>query len=405
MALLALLCVSQACSSRDPSNPFDPNNPATEGTPDLLRAFASDSQVELRWNPDGLRDAVAVRLVRGRGIDPMDIEVLVERQGAGDGSFLDDPVPNDSTYTYGLQVLAPGEEWIDTEPDLATPGPSEPWIGDATGGGLLRLTPDGRDLRFRAGTARDLLDLQIDPNGDVWAADYGNGQVVRFSREGEIRSVWDYSGCNTIAIDPLSAEIWVGSFDRQEVIRFDRAGVPQFQFESAGLVEDLSPGFFPEGGIWLAARFSGVTRIVRDQVTSQWQEFQWPVAISPDPAGRVWVIDRQRRSAAQISADGSVMWSDAEMNDPKDGCLDGEGGFWVADPGRGGLIHLDDQGHESEFLPVGAIDAVTLDPLRDRLWLVFRDQSQIHLVDRSGVELARATVGGRPVKVEGYWRE
>ena len=404
-AIAILLLIGGGCSSRDPSNPFDPDNPETDGTPDLLRAFALDNQVELRWDPGRLEDAEAVRLTRGSGGAPDEMEVLVEQTGAGAGVFLDQPVPNDSTYSYSLQVLAPGQEWIETEPDLATPGASEPWIGDATGGGLLRLTPDGRDLRFRVETGRDLLDLQIDSNGEVWAADYANGQILRFSRDGEIRTAWDYSGSNTIAIDPLSAEIWIGSFDQQQVVRFDRAGTTRFRFENAGLVEDLSPGFFPEGGIWLAARFSGVTRIVRDQVETRWQEFEWPVAISPDPEGWVWVIDRQRRSAARILADDRVVWSDAVMNDPKDGCLDGEGGFWIADSCRGGLIHLDPEGHESEFLAVGAVDSVTLDPRRGLLWLVYREQSRIAVIDRTGRELARADVTGRPVKVEGFWRE
>lgn len=405
LALFVLICASQGCSSRDPSNPFDPDNPETEGTPDVLRALALDGQVELRWNPDALEDALAVRLLRGVGPDTVEMELLVEQGGRGNGHFVDDPVPNDSTYSYHLQVLAPGQQWIETEPDFATPGASEPWIGDATGAGLARLTPDGRDLRFRVAPSRDLLDLQIDPSGEVWAADYGNGQVLRFSREGEIRTVWDYSGCNTLAIDPLSAEIWIGSFDQQEVVRMDRIGNPRFRYENAGLVEDLSPGFFPEGGIWLAARFSGVSRIVRDQVVSQWPEFQWPVAISPDPAGGVWVIDRQARSAAQILSDGSVVWSDAVMNDPKDGCLDGEGGFWIADRGRGGLIHLDGEGHESAFLPVGAVDAVTLDPFRGWLWLVFRDESLVQVVDDSGSVLGSVDVAGTPVKVEGFWRD
>src|SRR5690606_10348186 len=196
-----------------------------------------------------------------------------------------------------------------------------------------------------------------------------------------------------------------GSFDRQELVRVDRAGTVRFRYENAGLVEDVSPGFFPEGGIWMAARFSGVTRIVRDQVATRWQEFQWPVAVSPDPEGWVWVIDRQRRSAAQILPDDRVVWSSAVMNDPKDGCLDGQGGFWVADPGRGGLIHLDPEGRESEFLEAGAVDAVTLDPHRGLLWLVYRDQSRIAVVDRTGKTLGQVNVTGRPVKVEGFWRD
>jgi hypothetical protein len=405
-ALLLPAVSSSGCSTRDPSNPFDPNNPDTQGSPALLRAFAEDGQVELRWSLEEVEDVLGVRVLRGLVAKPVreELNVLFEQVGAGEGRFVDRELANDSTYSYHLEVRTPAQEWIATEPDLATPGPSEPWVGDATGGGLVRITPDGRDPLFRVEASRDLLDLQIDPNGEVWGADYGSGQVVHFSREGEVRSAWEFSGCNTVAIDPLSAEIWIGSFDQQEVIRVDRSANVRFRFESAGLVEDISPGLFPEGGIWIASRFSGVTRLVRDQLAAQWPEFEWPVAITPDHAGWAWVIDRQRPGAAQILGDGRVVWSDAAMIDPKDGDLDGGGGFWIADPGRGGVIHVDGEGHEISFLAVGAVDAVTLDPHRQWLWLVFREQSLIRVVDLEGNELARAGVGGRPVKVEGYWR-
>ncbi|MCA9726321.1 MAG: hypothetical protein KC729_01465 [Candidatus Eisenbacteria bacterium] len=394
------------CESRDPKNPFDPHNPDTGGMPALLHALAEDGAVELRWDFGDLDDPVAVRVLRGDASeDPGLLTPQIEESGRGSGVYLDTAVQNDSTYQYRLEVLTPEDEWIPTQADLATPGPSEAWLGDATGGGLMRLTPDGRDLRFRVETSRDLLDLQIGPGGEVWGADYGHGEVVQFARDGSVLEAWAFDGANTIAVDPLSADIWIGSFDQQQVIRINRSGGIQYRLENIGLVEDLAPGTFPDGGIWFASRFAGVSRIIHDQVTRQWTEFEWPVSLSPTAQGWIWVIDRARPGVGQILADGRVIWSDAEMVDPKDGDLDGTGGFWVADPGRGGLIHLNGGGHEIGFLDVGAVDAVTRDPVRGELWLVFREDSLVRVVDPSGNELSSVGVGGRPVKVEGYWRQ
>lgn len=402
-AVFFLACIgASGCEEREPANPFDPRNPDTDGTPPLLDASADNGAVALSWDLGVLEDPVAVRLVRS--FSDENFQVLFEQPGSGLGEFRDAPLENEVPLSYRLEVKAPGGEWLATAPELATPGSAEPWVGDASGGGLVRITPDGRDVVTRTDTFRDLLDLQFDGDGTVWAADFRNGEVVHYGRDAAPISVWAYSGSNTLAVDPLSAHVWIGSFTQQAVVRVDRTGRHQHTIGRAGLVEDISPGVFPEGGIWIASRFTGVSRVVRDQVVTTWTEFEWPIAIAHDPRGWVWVIDRGNRTVSQILVDsGRVERAEATFVDPRDGSLDGTGGFWVADPGRGGLVLVNGTGQEQTFLAVGSFDSVSVDPVRNQLWAVDRDAGRIVVFDSTGDELARVTVGGSPVKVEGRW--
>lgn len=397
-----IILLASGCVEREAANPFDPENPDTNGTPPLLEATADNGAVALTWDLGALDDAAAVRLVR---TVPGELaNVLFEDPGQGAGAYRDTAVENEVELAYRLEVRTPRGEWLATASELATPGSAEPWVGDASGGGLVRLSPDGRDRIAQVDGFRDLLDLQIDADTTLWAADFRNGEVIHYGKDADPISVWTYSGSNTLALDPLSGHIWIGSFTQQQVVRVDRFGGHQHTIEGAGLVEDVSPGVFPEGGIWVASRFSGVMRIVLDQVTTTWTEFEWPVALAHDPRGWVWVIDRGNNQVSQILvADGRVIPSTATFVDPRDGSLDGVGGFWVADPGRSGLVHVDGAGREQGFLAVGAFDAVTVDPFRQHLWAVDRQAGRIVVFDTAGLELARVSIGGSPVKVEGSW--
>lgn len=400
---IAFTVLLSACQERDHDNPFDPENPDTAGQPELIDALAGNQEAELVWDLSGIRDPRQLRIVRSGAGD--EDQVVFLQDFAGAGRHLDRAVQNGVTYTYRLEVESPGGTWLPSAPDHATPGAAQPWVGDAVGGGAVRLSPDGRDVLFRVAGGGDVLDLDIESSGSVWMADYGFGTVLHVSAEGAIITDWTLLGANTLAVDRATGQIWVGSFEQQILNLYQRNGSLAHRFLDIGRIEDVEPEITAGGGVWAASRFSGVRRFAGGQELQHWSEFAWPVALSRDENGYVWVIDREMDRVSRIFVStGVVEPSPAAFVDPRDGSLDDEGGFWIADPGRGGVVHLGSSGAEVDFLGIGPADAVTWDPVGLRLWVVFRSERRISAYDASGNELTRLIVGGTPVKVEGLWR-
>jgi len=388
------------CETRDHTNPFDPENPETDGHPRVLNAIAQDGSVLLRWDLEGLDDPLGLRILREvEGVRTL----LFEQSEATGGEFVDEPLPNEELVRYHLEVQDPSGTWLPTEPDSATPGLTRVWVGDAVGGGLIRLSPDGRDF-LRRSTSGDFLDMAVETDGSVLAPNWSRNEVVILDRDGEIANRFDHLGGNAIAVEENTSEFWVGSFSRGSLTRYNRGGDELAVLEEVGPIEDLEAARGNDGGLWVAVRFSGVLRVFGNSIQDRWEQFDWPVSVTEDPRGFVWVIDRATQSVSRISiTSGAVVVSAAELGDPVDGTLDGDGGFWVADPGREGLVHLAANGSEIEFLAMGRVSGVTYDSRKRRLWTVHRDEGKVSTWTVDGRELSSYVLGGRPVKVEGNW--
>ena len=67
LALLFGLAFVGGCASREHTNPFDPDNEETNGSPNLLVATAGDERVTLEWDLEEFQDLRLVR-VRRRSI-------------------------------------------------------------------------------------------------------------------------------------------------------------------------------------------------------------------------------------------------------------------------------------------------------------------------------------------------
>src|SRR5262249_58397349 len=86
---------------------------------------------------------------------------------------------NGLTHFYRLVYVFPeGERGVAAE-DVATPGPTRPWVADAGAGQVLRLTPDARHVAaIRSGFDYPSA-LAIDPvSGWVWISDNAAGVVA-----------------------------------------------------------------------------------------------------------------------------------------------------------------------------------------------------------------------------------
>ncbi len=405
--LLGALALWAGCETRARNNPFDPDNPETGGTPPLVQAVAGNHQVELSWDLSSFRDIASLRLLRREGDGAEAIQT--EMEGAGSTDYLDLNLTNDSTYTYRLEVIPAQGAALYTAGVPATPGASQPWIGDGSGAGLDRVSPDGRAILFQVDPFREILGLAVAPDSTVWAADYLNGEIVHYDSQGEQLSSWEVAGASALALDARTGDLWVGSFDQSALLLFDDGGNLIWS-AGVGLVEAVVAA--PSGGVWFAARNAGIGRAIGMHVAFRDSTFQWPLAVGPNPDGSAWVIDRTSEQVSRISSDGrSVTVSPVQYAGPEAGCTDGAGGFWVADPVRGGVSHLNAQLAESAFFAVGPAEDVAWDPAEGRLWVALSSVGEVLVVavhengaSETGETIATLETGGRPLKIAGLWR-
>ncbi len=407
IGIAVLIHLTSGCETRARTNPFDPRNPDTGGAPALLRALADSGSVDLYWELGQFRDVRGGRILRRPEGGPE--ETAFSFSGIGAGAMVDRGLESGRTWSYRLEVDAQSGP-ISSAAVVAMPGGSEPWVGDAAGGGVARLTPDGRGVRFRAEPGRDLVDLTMEEDGSFWAADYGNGAVVGSDREGRRREAFDLYGANTIAVDAADGRLWVGSFDQRVVFLTERDGRTSWGDSGAGLVERVRAA--PGGGAWVASRDHTVSFLRNGAVLFRASDLAQPVGLAVDSMGRAWVTDRGDGRVYRYGPGGILRQeSPALFDSPQDAETDEHGGAWIADPGRGGVVHLDSSLRERTFVPCPDAQAVAWDAPNQRLWVCRAPVGRVEVfavAPGGAVEevrlLVSLEVGGRPVVVRGTWR-
>ncbi len=394
-----LVALLSACETRDATNPFDPENPHTEGTPALLNAQARDGVVDLDWDLSGYDGVSAVRVLRKT---PAASEhLLFEQPGRGAGSFHDDGLINRLEYSYRLELQDRHGAWVATVPDSARPGSSQVWVLDIVAGGVLRLAPDGRDVDYRILGSNQLLDLAVDADGSLWVADYFAGFIYHSSLNGDRLDEIELAGANTVGLD--GEDLWVGSFLDRRVVRLARDGRVLSSDPEAGRVEDLLALGNGEGA-WVASRDSTVSHLTASGVAWRRRDFVWPIAVAADSVGPIFVADRATDKVSAIARDGSsVTQFPASFSLPVDLAIDGAGGLWVADSERGALVHLNDAGTEIGAVELGPIESVTRDRATGELWVTAGSSGQVFRLDPDGTPRTRLRLSGRPIRVEGRW--
>jgi hypothetical protein len=404
-----LLAPLTGCEDRERDNLFDPENTETGGRPRILSAVAGSGEVQLRWSLEGYRRVAEVRLLRTLGAAPE--QIIVRRSPGGSGEYLDQLIENELEGIYRLAVQAPDGGWLYSESDTARTGDAIPWLGDAAGGGLSRLSPDGRDRLFRVRDTYEVLDVAPAADGSVWAADYGFGEVVWVGPDQFRRESWECYGANTLALDPATDLIWVGAFLQQRVYLYDPIGTPVWIDSTAGLVEQLRAA--AGGGAWYCARGGIVRRIRADRTLRTWTDFVQPTGLMVDDAGDAWVTDRGADRVERLSSSGDRREvSPAAFVDPVEIESDGAGGAWVSDPGRGGVVHLNETLGEDAFVAVPDAWSLSWDLGHRRLWVARPAVGRIDVWRLTPGEspawsaalLASLEVGGRPNVLRAEWR-
>lgn len=113
-----------ACSSRTPTNPYDPLNPDTAGRPVRLWAIPAETFVRLHWAVPDAADLEGVTLLRigEGGIDTVRAGIPLA------GTFID-PTSDSRLLRYLLEVRVGGWSGIHrSDTSLAIPSPGECWV-------------------------------------------------------------------------------------------------------------------------------------------------------------------------------------------------------------------------------------------------------------------------------------
>ena len=194
--------------------------------------------------------------------------------------------------------------------------------------------------------------------------------------------------------------LWVGEETRGVVGLYDLSGRVLFADSTLGTISALVAG---SSGAWIASREGEVAQLAIDHVIRRIRGFIRPSGLAVEDGGVVWVADPLGHAIYRLSPpDYALSRSGADLRDPIDVALDGTEGVYVADRGRGGVVHLRANGGETEFFPVAEVFAITRDPLSGQLWLL-TTETDLVVLDAAGTEHARLTVGGRPLRIDGHW--
>jgi len=392
--LLAGLLVLSGCSTREPSNPLDPDNATTGGRPQWLTAFADDGAVDLTWSVPRFEDVTEVRVV--------DLEdgSVIWTGGTGAGTARQEGVPNGVPRRYRLDLRLRAGAVPELPAVEAEPGEAVAWVLDSGSGRSSRMTPDARDLRFDL-PVTDARILRVDPDsGSVLLADTFAGTVTLFDRDGGLR--WVNAGFFApvgLARDPEGW--WVADAAAGTVTLLGPDGGLVFTDTTfVAPVEVISVG---AGLAWVAEDRGAVVRLDRRAgVTARYEDLVTAAAIASAPGGGVWIAEPFRETLIRLSAEGTVR---AEYGgyrgvvsltaDPRPG-----GGVWVSDRNRASVARVDSAGMRTPLPAVfDAPSRVAISPDGGELWVADPGARAVFRLDRAGALLGRSRSLGAPITV------
>ena len=383
-----------ACTTRDPLNPLDPDHPDTGGAPRWLRALADDGSVDLAWDVPAFDDLATVRVVDLAGPDPL------WTGAAGSNTLRHQGLANGVDRRYRLELHLDTGKVIELPEEIATPGPAVVFAVDAGSGTLVRLTPDGRDIRWRS-TALDASSVRVDPDSArALVVEFFAGRVSLVDRDGGPR--WSSRAlANPLIALRTEDGWWVTDSGAGVVALFDDDGAVAYADSSFETPTGLAEA--GDGAVWVADRGGFVARLERGVgVTRGPVPLGVPSTVAPAGDGGVWVGDRELAAVIRLDAEGretarveNIAGIQGMAADPAV-----PGGLWVVERGQGRLLRLDAGGAVTPVVSgLPGPSSLVVSPDGDTIWVAEPGLGAVVRFDRAGTELGRSRGLAAPTSV------
>jgi len=341
------------CSRRERSNPFDPGNPLTHGSPADFVALAGNADVTLRWQPLLTGGLLGYRLERRVNDDPF--QLLAALLPPTSGSYNDYGLQNGVRHEYRLSYVFAAGASVPAS-DFAIPGRVRGWVTDLGAGALRRITPDGRriyssDARFDSptGVAVDAVQRV------VWVTDSYSGLVIRFNPEnGDRLEIPGVDRPGAVGVDPGRHTAWVCDERAGDVVQLTLNG---------------GPGNPPAVG-----------------------PLQLPLDVAVDPQfGTLWVCDNGAKRLLQFTSAGLMSWSAAVPRPSRVAVDSVTQEAWMTSFESGLVVRVSANGTPLDSIPVQGPVGVAVDSRRGRIWVAEAVAGAILALHRDGTPELRLT--------------
>ncbi|MGH7493536.1 MAG: hypothetical protein ACREOO_14255 [bacterium] len=223
--VLLSLMLLPSCSDRSRHNPFDPENPNTQGKPVGLSVISILDTLRLSWRAMQLQDLTGY---------------AVERRLAGESEYtLRAEVPaevnrfEDRSNLFGVlhsyRIVAKVGELASPPSDevTITPGPTVAWLADLNDGTLIKLAHDGQHELLRTFAFPSPLRVKIDGRrGNVWVIDQLTSDFGRVNQAGRDRQVYEnFSEPVDLVLDLDDGNIWIADSLAPSLQRYSANGI------------------------------------------------------------------------------------------------------------------------------------------------------------------------------------
>lgn len=310
--VLILVLLTTGCANRDRSNPLDPKNPTTGGSPTVSNLFSIQDTTFIEWFPLTLADVTGYNVYRKTG-DQSNFSLFASLP-LEQSAVKDTTVEFGVNYAYEVSAVGQGFESARSVPIEIEPGPTYTWVADNLNRRLLKLTHDSRHVIESVGGFFEILDIEPNPNtGEVWVLDILNsiaGDAVKVSADGQnVGPVVNFISPADMSLDANSGSVWVADSRDKVVAKVDSSGNRLFSI----------------------------------------REFANPIFLSVDErTGACWVADNELNRVTRISSDGTQIFSpNIEFNGIRALVVNStDGSIWIAEQNR--VLKLNQNG-EQEF--------------------------------------------------------
>ena len=396
-AALLVAALVAGCSSREHANPFDPQNPVTQGRPPGFVALAGSRLVQLRWTRPSLGGDFGYRLFR-RAEGEADFQQIGSDLGSNATSYFDFGLENGTTYRYRLYFVFSGTAGGVPAEDFGTPASLRPYCTDLSRRTLIGVTPDGHHIVSETGGFFGPTHIAVDPSrGVVWISDTYDGAVFIIDPlSGGRTAIPGLAEPVAIALDPFDRSAWVCDQALGAVFHFDAGGRPASPAQLSPITKPIGVATDPTTGVvWVCDRDGNqVRRYSRTGAEFVPTPMTAPSRVAVDSlTSDAWVTSLDGQRVVRISASSGTVVGTVSLSGPIGVAVDARRDrIWVADARAGQLVSVL-RGSTVEFRVGGLVETrdVAVDLATGDAWVTCPGIRALVRVSAAGAIVERLT--------------